>query len=255
MPFINGIWVEPEKPLPDSIKIERSNVALSHIQSNDSKGDWIVTMGVIIYSAKYDFNQPAFARRIDRVSLKKALFNSLSEYDKNYFVIDSFGGRIVKFRFLWKKWLNEALNGVQPRSHASKFEKDFSLNRRVPSLISNNSFGYFGDFLIRKFKKMTSDRKFDRWFKGFLTRELQRKISQHTENMFEYEYNPQQNKITARLKNVYILGILYAVGNSIDTTKRNKQPFVKVDFNKKVKGRTRNFNRQKWESFIRRKFI
>ena len=68
MPFINGIWVEPEEPRTDSIEITPSMLSLSHVQSVDSGGDWIVTMGVILFSAKYDFNQPADARRIDRVS-------------------------------------------------------------------------------------------------------------------------------------------------------------------------------------------
>jgi len=256
MPFINGIWVEPEEPRTDSIEITPSMLSLSHVQSVDSGGDWIVTMGVILFSAKYDFNQPADARRIDRVSLKKALHNSLDNYSQKYFVIQSFSSKIVRFRFLWKKWLNEALMGVSPRSHISKFEKTFSLKRKVPDLIAHNHTTYFGDFIIRKFRKMVSSRRFDRWFKGFLSRELQRKIRIHTENMFEYEYNFQTNKIIARLKTVYVLGILYAVGETIKYQRNsNKQPYVKVDFKKKVKGKANKFDRRKWETFIKRKFV
>jgi len=256
MPFINGIWVEPQEPKPDSIEIKPSNINLSHVQSVDSGGDWIVTMGVILFSAKYDFNDPADARRIDRLSLKKALFDSLDSYSQKYFVIHRFSSRIVKFRFLWKKWLNEALSGVVPRSHISKFEKTFKLRRQVPNLIAHNHTTYFGDFLIRKFKQMTSNRKFDRWFKGFLSREMSRKIKMHTENMFEYEYNFQLNQIIARLKTVYVLGILYAVGETVKYQKNsNKQPYVKIDFNKKVKGKANKFDRRKWESFIKRKFV
>ena len=255
MPFINGIWVEPTKnDMPDKIEISSSMVSLSHIQSVDSRGDWIISMGVILFSAKYDFNQPAIARRIDSISLKKALYNKLNEYDKPYFVIQSYGARIVRFKFLWKKWLDDAMRGIQPRSHISKFEKSFKLKKMVPYLISNNHTTYFGDFILRKFKKMTSDRKFDGWFKGFLSREFQRKIRQHTENMFTYEYNFQTNEIIARLKNVYVLGILYAVGETVNT-RGNKQPYVKVDFNKKVKGKANKFDRNKWESFIKRKFV
>lgn len=255
MPFINGIWVEPIEPKPNSIEITPSMVSLSHIQSVESNGDWVVSMGVIIFSAKYDFSQPADARRIDMVSLKKALYSSLDSYDQNYFVIDKFGARVVRFRFLWKKWLNDSLNGIQPRSHMSKFEKTFKLKKRVPNLIAHNHTTYFGNFLIRKFRQMTSNRKFDRWFKTFLSREMNRKIKTHTENMFEYEYNFQTNEVIARLKTIYVLGILYAVGEVVKYNKNDKQPYVKVDFNKKVKNKANKFDRRKWESFIKRKFV
>lgn len=255
MPFINGIWVDDIKPETDPIIITPSMVAINHTQSFDSGGDWVLHFSTIIYSAKYNFNDPATRRRIDKPSLKKALAGKIRDTDKPYFSVKEFTGNRVVYVFHAEKWLKDAMTGIQPRSHLSKFEKAFSFKKSVPTLIMNNQQGYFDKFIIRKFKKVTSDRKFDGWFKGFLTRELDRKIKQRVENMFDYSYDFQTNKMVLRLKTVYILGILYAVGETADAAKNNRQPFVKIDFTKKVKGKAKNFNRQKWESYIKRKFI
>lgn len=253
MPFIRGLWSEPQKEIIDSIDISSSSVNLTHISSRESSGEYLATFGVVVFSHKFDFQDPSILRKVNKASLKKAIFNSLKAEDRKYFEIQRFGMKTVTFKFLWRKWFQDSTKGIRPQKHLSKFEKAFSFNKQLPGMIRYNFSAYTDKFVIRKFRNYASERKMNNWFQGFLPREYDRKIRAKTSDMFEYSYDVQFNKIIMRLKNVYILGILFAVGQKVDL--RNRQPYVKINFNQKVKGRANKFNRMKWETFIKRKFI
>lgn len=251
MPFIAGIWVEPPKQIVKSIDISSSSVTLTHILSVESAGEYYSTFGVTVFSSKFDFNDMRFIRKINKQSLKKAIFNSLSKSDQEYYEIVTFGLKTVKLKFLWRKWMTDALQGAKPKAHLSKFEKKIKFKIQLPNILLYNFTPYTDKFIVKKFRKITSERKMDNWFKGFIPKAYENKIRSKTSDMFDYFYDNQFNCLILRLKNIYILGILFAVG---ETIKKNQQPFVKVNFNKKVKNRANNFDRKKWESFINKKF-
>jgi hypothetical protein len=252
MPFIAGIWNEPPKEIINSIDISSSSVTLTHILSVESGGEYYSSFGVTLFSNKFDFNDRRLIRKINKPSLKKAIFNSLDARDQKYYEIVGFTTRNVKFKFLWRKWMNDSLQGVNPKTHMSKFEKSFKLRVQLPNMLAFNFTPYTDKFIVKKFRKLTSERKMDKWFKGFIPKEYENKIRIKTSDMFDYNYDNQFNKVILRLKNVYILGILFAVGETVKSN--TAQPYVKVNFNKKVKNKANNFDRKKWESFINKRF-
>ena len=71
--------------------------------------------------------------------------------------------------------------------------------------------------------------------------------------MFDYEYDWQTNTMVAKLKPVYIMGLVFAVGTAVN--RQDKKSYVKIDFEKSVKRKSKKFDRKKWQSFIKKKFI
>jgi hypothetical protein len=257
MPFINGFWTEPPKVLlANSIKINPKDISLTFIRSNDVNKEFKITFTVTLFSSQYDFHNPSIASKIDKKSLGDAIFNSIYEGDKDYVVLESFSFLTATFRFLWKKWFNDSLVGVTPKNHISKFERTFSFKRQLPRMISYNFNPYSGSFLVNRFKELTSERKMHNWFDGFIPKSYQDKINVKISNMFDYQYDYQENKMILRLMNIYIFGILFAIGSKIvDTQQSRKQPYIKIDFDKKVKDKAVQFDKSKWEKFIRQRFI
>lgn len=254
MPFINGIWTDPIKELPNSIDISSSSVNLTHITSGESVGEYKMTFGVVVFSHQFDFNDPSIVRKVNKASLKKAIYNSLKASDQKYFEIEKFSMNSATFIFSWRKWFKDATQSITPKTHMSKFEKTFTFKVKLPDLLAFNFSPYTDLFMVKKFRDYASERRMDEWFKGYIPKEYESRIRSKTSDMFDYSYDRQFNRISLRLKNIYILGILFAVGQTVNS-QMNKQPYVKVNFNEKVKDRANKFDRQKWETFIKRKFI
>lgn len=253
MPFINGIWNEPEKEIINSIKLTNSNITLTYLYSKEYNGTYRLVYSIIIFSGKYDLNDPTLIRKIDNNSLKDAILNSIQPYDKSYMKLVNYSFKIVTFDFMWQKWIKEATNGIQPRTYLSKFAKSISLKKQIPKMISYG-YGreYFSDFLEKKFKEYVSNRRFNLWFSGLIPEQLTKKYSNNLSNMFDFEYDMQTNNILLRLKNIYIFALLFATDQTINNS---QQPYVKIDFSKKVKDKIIPYDKNKWETFIKRKFI
>jgi hypothetical protein len=255
MPFINGIWVDPPKPLIDSIKIAPKNVTLNFIRANDINKEYKITFAVTVMSHEHDFNSPSVASKIDMNSLKQAIMSNVYERDREYVILESFTFRFATFKFLWRKWFKDSLAGVNPHTHFSKFERVFSLKRQLPRMMIYHFSPYTGQFMVNRFRELTSENKMHNWFDGFIPKEYQQKINIKLSNMFDYQYDNQYNRMVLRLKSIYILGILFALGHAVNVAQQQRQPYIRVDFENKVRGKVKKFDRTKWETFIRNKFI
>lgn len=255
MPFFNGIWVDIQKPSTDAIKISPNNISLTFIRANDINKEYKITFAVTVFSQEYNFNIPGVATKVDMQSLKNAIISSVHESDRPYFLLENFTFKIATFKFLWRKWFSDSLTGVNPQTHLSKFERTFSLKRQLPRMIAYNFNPYTNIFMVNRFRELTTERKMHSWFDGFIPKEYQQKINIKIDNMFDYSYDYQFNRIVLRLKSIYILGILFAVGYAVNTALEKKQPYIRIDFEKKTKGKIKDFDRKKWESFIKQKFF
>jgi hypothetical protein len=167
----------------------------------------------------------------------------------------SYSTNRATFEFDYKKWMNDSLRNVKPNNRVSKFEQRFKFKKQLPKMIQYSASMDFEKFMIRKFKEyMETNRKNRTWFEKFLPRGISGKIRKGISHMFEYTYDKQSNTIIAKLKDLYILGILFAVGHTIDSNLRGKK-LIDIDFEKSVKRKSKQFDRRKWESFIKKRFI
>lgn len=256
MPFINGFWVEPPKPQNNSIKIISNDISLNFIRASIISNEFKIVYAVSVFSNQYDFNVPFVASKINQNSLKEAIFNSIYEGDKKYLVLESFSFIKATFKFLWKKWFDDSLLNVAPRTDISKFERVFTFKKQLPRMVLYNFNPYINNFLVDRFREYTSERKMHNWFDGFISKVYLDKINIKISNMFDYQYNYQTNSIILRLKNIYIFGILFAISAKIiDNAQVRKQPYLRIDFDKKVKNKVAKFDKKKWELFINQRFI
>lgn len=260
MPFMNGIWVDPEIPqqdLPDKIQLTERDISLSSIQANESMGDFVCVFSVITTNPNYNFNDRATLLRLDKNSLKNAIEKSIPVYDQKYMVLIKWDMNKAKFKFNYNKWLKDALGNAKPHTSLSKYEKKLMLKTKLPRVIAfANSTEYVGEFIIKKFLEFTSDRKFNFWFDKLIPKQISSKIRTKIRNMFDYNYDIQKNNIIIRLKPEFILGILYALGQEQNLRKNlNRNPYVKIDFTKKVKDNVKRFKKSRWNKFLNKKLL
>jgi len=256
MAFINGFWVEPPKTLNTPIKVTSNDISLNFIRCSDLNKEYKIVYSVMVSSPLNDFNDPRIASKVDQNSLKEAIFGAIYEEDKKYVVLENFSFRLATFKFLWKKWFDDSLVGVTPRTEFSKFERSFTFKKQLPRMVLHNFSPYSNTFIVNRFREYTSERKMHNWFDGFIPKDYQNKINIKLSNMFDYSYDYQKNALVLRLMNVYIFGILFAINAVVnDTQQSRKQPYIRIDFDKKVKDKAPQFDKKKWETFIRQRFI
>lgn len=257
MPFIKGIWYEPQNQSKEQPKkiIKSSQVTLKTMYSRPVGKTYRMVFQMLLANGNVFDPKPIQMRDIDRRSLEKVIRTKIGSYDAKYMKLVSYSTNKVTFDFDYQKWFNDALQGVNPNNRVSKFEQRFKFKKPIPKMISYTVNMEFPNFMVRKFKEyMDKNRKHKTWFEKFLPREISSKIRTGISHMFEYSYNAQTNEIVAKLKDIYIMGILFAVGHATTRVLRG-QKLINIDFEKSVRRKSKKFDRRKWERFIKKKFI
>jgi len=191
------------------------------------------------------------------VALKKAILDNVSAYDKNYMILDVHDTRRAIFRFDHEKWLRESVSDTNTKTKLTRFARTFRMKKTVPSMIMYDPLrSYFGPFMLRKFKEyMEKGNKGARWFKHLLPDTARSRMRGRIRNMFDWEYDFQWNVITATLKPIYIMAIIYAVG--VMTKQLRKEQMKNVNTQKlfatKVYGNLKQFDYGKFDKYSKRK--
>lgn len=249
MPFINGIWVDDSPSIVREVKkVDKNNVSITFFKTNIYNKKFKIVYSVDILNPYIDI----YKNKIDEKSLKEALEAKIDSTDKNYIKLETFSTRFATYEFLCEKWLKDALDGVNPSVHLSKFEKAFTLKRKLPKMVMYSVSPYFDKFIIDRFKGLYSDLKFKSWFTSFFPQDFLKKVNSKVKEMFDYYYDYTYNKIIIKLKSQYIYMILFMIGN---VTSKNKVANTK--FEKEAKFRTNVFNKSKdvFEKFIGKKLF
>lgn len=253
MPFENGLWVEPDKETIDSITVKPSYINLTFLRSNSKLNDYEIVYSIILSSAEYDFSDTNVRRRVLKKTLTKALISKIKEDERRYISVKSNSGDRVIFVFNFKKWFADSTKPLQTKSYMSKFERRIKLKKTLPSLVYYNYDAYLGKFISKKFKQFVPNLNIKKSIKGMLPRafELQNRIKY--KDLFNYEYDYQANEMILKLKNEYLMMIMFAVTTAAKLT----DTFVKIDFTKRVSriNSSKGFNSKKWKTFIKKKFI
>ncbi len=255
MPFINGFWVEPVKKTKEKQNITPSQVALQFTLGRPVGDTYRVVFMVSLRNNILSPEKSLQNKDIDMKSLKAAIISRIDSYDRDYMKLTKFSTVSATFELDTNKWLRKALQSVSPNNRMSKFEQRFKFKIQIPKMIQFSVTRInFDKFIVRKFKDyMKKNNKSRTWFTKFLPRDIAGKIRLSIATMFDYEYDWQTNTMVAKLKPVYIMGLVFAVGTTVN--RQDKRSYIKVDFEKSVKRKSKSFDRNKWQSFIKKKFI
>jgi len=255
MPFINGFWIEPETKKNEKQKINYSQVNLSFTLGRAVGETYRIVYMVSLRNSNLAPEMMLKNSNVDMKSLREAIIKRIDAYDRPYMKLTKFSTINATFEFNHKKWMNDALSSVNPSNRLSKFEQRFKFKKQIPKMIQFSVTRInFEKYIVRRFKNyMEKHNKSRTWFTKFLPRDIAGKIRLSISTMFDYEYDWSTNTMVAKLKPVYVMGIIFAVGTAVNKTRRND--YIKIDFEKSVKRKSKSFDRKKWQSFIKKRFI
>lgn len=261
MSFPSPILNTQNTPVPQYdkvITITRTDISLQFLLANDIGKTYKVVFIVNINPQKALLpGEPLSPRNINMPSLGKAIVENISLYDRTYMVLNSFDDRKAEFYFNYEKWLSDSLIGISPITQYSQFNRIFKFSKRVPEMILIDPLRkQFERFVVRKFLDyMESKHKEFIWFKYLLPDSTKNFIYTKVRGMFDWEYNVTINRLTATLKPLYILAVMYSIGEL--TNKIKQQALTKTNnkymFPINVKNNLKKFDKEKYKKYIIRK--
>jgi len=253
--------VSPET-YPDKIKLNKNEVSLQFLETKDNGGTFKLHYIVQIRpkGRQHDPRKKLSPADLDMESLRDAIVSNISAYDRSYLILKKFDDRKAFFEFNHKKWLKDAMKGIKPRTHFSKFDREFRFKKIPPKEIRKDKITLkFEQFLTRKFLDYLEDMPISKrgeFFKHIVPKKEQKKIKTKIRNMFDWSYDAQWNRMVAKLKTVYIIALLYATGAAAKKLKQiNINKSQKELFATKVEKNIKTFDKKKWEDFTKRKFF
>lgn len=260
-PIIDPRFLRPtlaSPTFPNRVKIKKSDVYLQFLLAKDIgptyKVEYIVQLNPMEAVKNPSINlSPS---NVDMASLKKAIIDNIDLYDKKYMILKNYDTRKAIFHLDTDRWMNDALSTVRPVTHLSKFNRVFRLKTRVPRMILYDPMSkIFGDFVIKKFKEWMEKRsKEGTWFKFLLpTSAARSKLRSKVRNMFDWEYDIQWNLVTATLKSIYIMALLFSVGAMAKKLSDRDVKNKNIEFSKKVEKNLKAFDLKKFEKYVNRK--
>ncbi len=242
------------------ISVSKGDVSLEFLNSNDTGQNFHLRYTVIIKpkGRKLDPKEPLSPKNIKMTTLRDAIIANISSYDQRYMILKEFDERKCKFIFDYEKWLRDATRGMKPVTHFTRFDRHFKFKKQIPKMIRTTiSARFFDDFIVRKFLDwLNKTRKEQKFFKRLIPQRVQRQIRMSIRNMFDWSYDMQWNRVVAKMKPKYVVGLLFATGvvahklTSKDVKGKRKELFAT-----RVEKKISKFDRKKWEKFIRRRFV
>jgi hypothetical protein len=246
-----------QQKIPAKIKVRKEDVNLTFILARPANNVYKIEYMVSVIPSSKELNQfePLRFSTVDLPSLKDSIINNIDPYDRKYLVLDTFDTRKAVFH-VNEKFFIDAFSNIQPSITISSFKKDFKLKVQLPKVIVYDPIKSFDSFLMKKFIEfIEKNRKEPVWFKHLIPKELRKNLRYKFRNMFDWEYDSSYNKITATLKTIYILAIIYATGSMLKKIKKHDIMIKQNDkkFSQKVKDNLVQFDSKKFDEYVRRK--
>jgi len=243
------------------IKLNKNEVNIQFLESRDVSGTFRIKYIVNINTKgrKLDPKKEMKPSNIDMQTLRDGIVSKLKPYDAKYMTLTTFDDRMAIFEFNHEKWLRDATKGIKGKVYYSKFDREFKLKIQPPMEIRKDVLSIkFEKFITRKFLDWLE--KHERLSKGFFSylipKNQQKKVRTKIRNMFDWSYDAQWNRVVAKLKNIYIIALMYATGSALKKmSQKNISKSKKELFSTKVKNNINSFDRKKWEDFTRKKFF
>lgn len=243
------------------IKLNKNEVSLQFLETKNTivafKLYYLIQIN--LSGRKLDPSKKLSPKYLDMDELEKIIISKISNYDKEFIILKKFDDKKAEFEFDYKKWLKKATKGIKGTTSFSKFDREFRFKIKVPKEIKKDRMSYkFDKFIERKFLDWLEENesKQTNMFSYLIPKSQRRKLQIKIRNMFDWYYDSQWNKITAKLKSTYVIALLYSAGLITKRLSRGKIEKSKKElFSDKVKKNSVNFDRKKWEEFSRKKFF
>ena len=246
---------------PSKAVLQKNEVNIQFLESKDTGGTFKLHYIVQINTRgrKIDPSKKLSPATIDMQSLREGIVARISSYDQNYLTLIKFDDKKAIFELNHEKWIKDATAGMNPRTHFSKFDREFRFKRQVPRELGKDKVSYrFEKFITRKFLDWLENNpnRQKKYFEYLLPKREASAMRIKFQNMFDWHYDSQWNMVVARLKSVYVIALLYATGAAVKKLSRNNlNKSQKELFATKVEKNIQRFDRKKWEDFTRRKFF
>jgi len=265
MPLLSTKLTHRNFPSPEyskRITLNKEDVSLDRLFSKTNGKDFEVHFAVLINPR--GSNNPAVPlspSNINLTSLRTSLISNIREPDKKYMILSNFDTRKAVFTFNHKKWLDDATSRLKPKTEISRFRRDFKFNVSPPPMLLTDYVSKpIEEFILKKFIEwLESKRKEVTYFKYLIPDNFRQNIRSGIRAMFDWEYDKQWNVVSAVLRPEYILALLYATGVAMNEYKRLRDKDIQDSqrrlFSDKVKKNIKQFDRKKWEKFVKKGFI
>lgn len=259
MPFKKGFWIEEDTNIApkykDRVSVTKNDVTLHWLQSKSVKDTYKVEYTLtIVPDALVEPKDQLKGNEVTKTSLKNAIIANINPYDRDYMKLHDYSTNKATFYFDYKKWFKDALRGVIPKTHFSTYQRIVDFKKRIPRMIATQmTADYFSQFMERRFKEYIIKKHLVRtWLEKILPRNFSRSIRAKIENIFDYDYDIQNNRMLINIKTPYLLGIMYAlgqVGKKVKNPKFKANNHYGADFSKSVKRNISNFKDMKTPGF------
>lgn len=240
----------------NSIKVKYSEIKLSFLYSKVEDVGFCIYYLINLSPRINPTRDPGFYSRIDKIAFKKALEENVRPQDRKYMKVDEFDFGKVKIRFDIDNFLKDC--NITGRTHLSSLDRVFTVNNQIPSCIRIDTMTKFAfeEYFLKEFKKKIK-RDFEAKHFTYLFPLKYLNGFSNLMDLFNWNYDLQYNKVTARMKTIYILAFLFSVGK-ISSNIRKEQissNSKRVEFSDRVHKSLKKFDVEKWKKIIRIKNI
>lgn len=233
-------------------KIENFDLTLTFINAKVANGKYTFLYMNNIISKDFSIGSMGIrASQINFRELQSKIMSNVNKSDLKYIKLKEFNTSKSIFVFDIDSWLDDALKNVKGVVFLSRFDKEYRLKIQPPKMVmyygirpdfSKYVASYFKEYI----KKKPNQRNvlFD-----MVPKNYENVIKTNTANMFDYEYEFQNNRMIVRLKSVYITGLIFSAFSLI--SKENQ----KKSFDEMVKKNLSTFGKDKLNKIAFRKFF
>ena len=246
----------------NKIEIKKSDVSLQFANSKDIGSTYKVEYYVNINLGKRleDPSTKLTMRNVDSISLKKAILDNVTKTDEDYMDLVDFDTTGATFHLKTDKWLNDTLKGVKGINRLTTFSITFKLKQQPPNMIKKDILRTEWDkFALRKIKQWITDKKGreKKLLGSIFPKSTLSSIRQRFSNMFDWSYDQRWNSVEAKLKNIWVIALLYTTAEltkkeSLKNIQRgSRQKFFTSEVKKELSKKTRDkdfklFTKQKY---------
>lgn len=233
-------------------KIEDFDVTLTFINAKVSNGKYTFLFINSIMSRDFStLNMGVRASQINFKELQKKIMGKVNKTDLKYIKIKEFSTSRTVFVFDIDTWLADALKNIKGVVFLSRFDKEYRLKIQPPKMVMYYGIRpdfskYVANYFKEYAKKKPSQR--DTLF-SIIPKAFEKTISVSIVNMFDYEYEFQNNRIIVRLKPIFITGLIFSI---FALTKKEKE---KKSFDDLVRKNLSTFSKGKLNTIVPTKFF
>lgn len=220
----------PTQHLNRKITVKKEDVFLRFMYGRVVLDSYKIEFAVTILG--YGYQEKLNSLTLDMASYKQAIMDNISESDRKYMILKELTPIKAVFYLDFNKWFDDAINNAKfVRPSTSLFARDLYFKIAPPKMILNDILrDEFGRFLETKFKQyMVKKNLGKKWFDLFLPDFASKSIKIKSVDFFDFSFDIQFNVMRMKLKDVYILMLMYGLVKINDKIKEKDPALLTID--------------------------